>query len=501
MRNWFICCCTGLVAALLVPPASAHPVPKDNRDRTLILRPTVTGLVVDLRLEVDESRAGLDLPREELVGVKGRAEFHAAFARYFEKVLGEGLAATLDGKELAFRATGRHHVMTDHLRCDYRFEAPWQLEPGQEHVLRFRESNYPLDDMSQLHLTFAPPAGVKARQVVAPDDQVLARKPDQRQPGDREKLRRVSAVLEIGPESLPGEARPALGPDTSPVRGSPAGRARRYTGKDKPVSGEVVAAHRGGTYEDREEPDHGHWRLLHLLLDTRQGLVLLLVLAAFFGAVHALTPGHGKTLVAAYLVGEKGTVWHAVVLGVVTTLTHTSSVLLLALVLPLLFPGTPPASLQAALGLIGGLLIAGTGLWLLMQRLAGRADHYHFDSDDSKPGWWQLIALGISGGIVPCWDAIAMLGLAIAAQRLWLGLPLLLAFSAGLASVLVAVGIAVVRAREYLLTRGRPEDGEVRLGRWDVYLDRLGKVLPVLSAVLIIGIGLWLCFESARSVG
>src|SRR6185437_2499446 len=108
---------------------------------------------------------------------------------------------------------------------------------------------------------------------------------------------------------------------------------------------------------------------------------------------------------------------------------------------------------QAALGLIGGLLIAATGLWLLMQRLAGRADHYHFDYGDSKPGWWQLIALGVGGGIVPCWDALAMLGLAIAAQRLWLGLPLLLAFSAGLASVLVAVGVGVVWARNWAVAR------------------------------------------------
>jgi ABC-type nickel/cobalt efflux system permease component RcnA len=91
-----------------------------------------------------------------------------------------------------------------------------------------------------------------------------------------------------------------------------------------------------------------------------------------------------------------------------------------------------------------------------------------------------------------------MLLFAIAAQRLWLGLPLLLAFSAGLAAVLVAVGIAVVRARQMLLAR---EDGDVRLGRWDPWLERLGKWLPLISAVAIVGLGLWLCLESARSAG
>src|SRR5439155_27187441 len=96
-----------------------------------------------------------------------------------------------------------------------------------------------------------------------------------------------------------------------------------------------------------------------------------------FGAVHALTPGHGKTLVAAYLVGERGTVWHALLLGLVATLTHTGAVLLLAALLPLLFPQAVPAQVQGVLGFVGGLLIAGMGAWLLLRRLSGQADHFH----------------------------------------------------------------------------------------------------------------------------
>jgi len=152
------------------------------------------------------------------------------------------------------------------------------------------------------------------------------------------------------------------------------------------------------------------------------------------------------------------------------------------------------------LGLVGGLLIAGLGLWLLMQRLAGQADHVHLGGghhhhhgekeEPSRPGWAGLVLLGISGGIVPCWDAIAMLALAISAQRLWLGLPLLLAFSAGLAGVLVALGLAVVRARD--LAGQRLESERVR---------RFLRVLPILSAVVITALGLWLCFESVQSAG
>ncbi|HEY7153876.1 MAG TPA: hypothetical protein VH575_07935, partial [Gemmataceae bacterium] len=254
--------------------------------------------------------------------------------------------------------------------------------------------------------------------------------------------------------------------------------------------------------------------LKHLLLDTRRGLAVLLLLAAGFGAVHALTPGHGKTLVAAYLVGERGTAWHAVLLGLTTTLTHTGAVFLLALV----FLISPPAAnlIYYVQGLVGGLFIAGLGLWLLLRRLSGRADHFHFGghshhhhhhhdhdhshhsmhdhehehapiaADGSSVRWWHLLLLGMRGGLVPCWDAIILLCLAISAQRLWLGVPLLLAFSAGLAGVLVALGVGVVWARKWAVARwgGGPR------------MRKLVNVLPLLSAAVITALGLWLCYDS-----
>lgn len=103
-----------------------------------------------------------------------------------------------------------------------------------------------------------------------------------------------------------------------------------------------------------------------------------------------------------------------------------------------------------------------------------------------KVGWWRLIVLGVSGGIVPCWDAIAMLGLAISSGRMWLGLPLLLAFSAGLAGVLVAIGVGVVYASKFAGARWGGTD------RW----RRLFQLLPLASATFITVIGLWLCYSS-----
>src|SRR5262249_12052124 len=161
----------------------------------------------------------------------------------------------------------------------------------------------------------------------------------------------------------------------------------------------------------------------------------LLVMAALFGAAHALTPGHGKTLVAAYLVGERGTVGQAVLLGLVTTLTHTAAGLVLAGGVGPACPRGAARGGQRGAGRGGGPGEAGLGVWLLLCRLSGRADHVHRGGGHHhhghshghghaeeplavRPGWWGLVVLGVSGGIVPCWDALAMLALAVSAQRL-----------------------------------------------------------------------------------
>jgi ABC-type nickel/cobalt efflux system permease component RcnA len=250
------------------------------------------------------------------------------------------------------------------------------------------------------------------------------------------------------------------------------------------------------------------------LFDAQQySFPVLLLVAAVLGAAHALTPGHGKTLVAAYLVGERGTVLHALVLGLVTTLTHTSVVIILALVLFLVpMDEAMRQAVQSGLGLSMGLVVVCLGFWLLLQRASGRADHVHIGGHGhhhhghhhhdhthadhhhdehgnvvpQAVGWWGLIILGMSGGIVPCWDAIALLMVAIAGNLIHLALPLVLAFSAGLAGVLVAIGILVVKVKGFATSH----TGDGTLTRW----------LPIVSAVLLVGIGFWLCYDAVHGV-
>ena len=228
-----------------------------------------------------------------------------------------------------------------------------------------------------------------------------------------------------------------------------------------------------------------------------------MLLAFLFGAAHALTPGHGKTLVAAYLVGERGTVWHACFLGLVTTLTHTGVVILIAIILILLLPDEMQQSfktwVQNGLGLVMGLIVACMGFWLLLQRLAGRADHVHLEGGHHHHGaaeaptarsfgWWGLVMLGVTGGIVPCWDAIVLLFYTVGTSRFWLVLPAVLVFSAGLAVVLVIIGILVVQVPRFV---------EARFGGDGEFL----QALPMVSAIACdVDRGLWLVAGDAWRV-
>ena len=243
-----------------------------------------------------------------------------------------------------------------------------------------------------------------------------------------------------------------------------------------------------------------------------------LVIALALGALHALTPGHGKTVVAAYLVGSRGTTLHAVALGTIVTLTHTGSVFLLGIITLAASQYILPTTIIPMLEILSGLLIVGLGFYLLWQRflywrksmnpvqeqqprkisLAPSASnkkitggikvekpsanlHHHGDgkmhSHDVPESitWRSLIALGVSGGLVPCPDAIAILLVAIAINRILLGLALIISFSLGLAVVLIVIGLLMVNSR--------------RLFDRISFLDKLAPVMPVVSAVIVLALG------------
>jgi ABC-type nickel/cobalt efflux system permease component RcnA len=206
-------------------------------------------------------------------------------------------------------------------------------------------------------------------------------------------------------------------------------------------------------------------------------------IALVLGAIHALSPGHGKTIVAAYLVGSRGTMRHAALLGATVTFTHTVSVFLLGIGTWLLSAYVMPEKIVPVLATISGISIVLFGSWLLIKRwkkLTVHHHHHHHAHDHHPPeeiSLPSLIALGASGGLAPCPSALVLLLSAIAVNRIALGLSLLVFFSLGLAGVLVAIGTAVVYGSRFIPDR----DTAARHGVF--------RYLPVASAALIVCVG------------
>jgi ABC-type nickel/cobalt efflux system permease component RcnA len=227
------------------------------------------------------------------------------------------------------------------------------------------------------------------------------------------------------------------------------------------VAPTTVPAPRLSTGRSLEAPDRvadsGFTRLIgrrHLSV-----LVVLVSLAAalFWGAAHALSPGHGKTIVTAYHVGRRGSPRDAAILGAIVTATHTVGVFALGLVTLALSQWIVPDRLYPWLDAVAGVLVVLIGAAVLRARLrdwlherAHRHGHHHHDHHghgEPGSGLRGLLAVGVSGGILPCPSALVVLLAAISLHRVAFGLVLIVAFSLGLALAITAVGLAAVLAR------------------------------------------------------
>ena len=213
-----------------------------------------------------------------------------------------------------------------------------------------------------------------------------------------------------------------------------------------------------------------------LIARDRLGVwVILASLAAavFWGAAHALSPGHGKTIITAYLVGKRGRPRHAALLGLIVTVTHTIGVFALGLVTLLLSRFVVPEELYPWLNLVSGLLVVGIGLSVLRSRLhRHRHAHHHHEHELTRR---SLLAVGVSGGLLPCPSALVVLLAAISLHRVGFGLLLIVAFSAGLALTITGIGLVAVVARS-------------AFGRLS-FDGRALSLLPALSALVIVAAG------------
>lgn len=281
--------------------------------------------------------------------------------------------------------------------------------------------------------------------------------------------------------------------------------------QDTEVTFRLVAG--DGSVEDDEAPaaglggdsgGFGSGRLTTVISEenlTPGILVLAVLVSLVWGAAHALTPGHGKAVVAAYLIGTRGTARHAALLGLTVTVTHTAGVFALALVTLSLSHFFLPEDLYPWMSVFSGVLVVIIGLTLLYGRTLGRRagvstplehqhggmQHSHVPPTTGSVSLRSLLALGVSGGIVPCPSALVLLLGAISVQRLELGVLLVLAFSVGLAGVLTGIGLLVVYAR-WMLRRFSFE-------------PRVPRFLPAASALVISIAGMAIVLDSLGQTG
>src|SRR4029079_6759285 len=204
-----------------------------------------------------------------------------------------------------------------------------------------------------------------------------------------------------------------------------------------------------------------------------------LAAALFWGAAHALSPGHGKSIVTAYLVGQRGTPWHAVALCAIVTATHQIRVFALGLVTLALSAFIVPEQLYPWLNLVSGVLVVAIGATVFRSRYRhrghthGHTHHHHHEHE--APSRRSLVAVGVTGGLLPCPSALVVLLAAISLHRVAFGMLLIVAFSAGLALSITGIGLVAVFAKQVFKRAS--------------FEGRLVRLLPAASALVILAAG------------
>jgi nickel/cobalt exporter len=530
-----------LLTLLTATLALAHPLGNFTVNHYSRIEPAGDGVRVVYVLDLAEiptfqEQPQIDLDRD---GQLGEAEWEQYADRRAEE-LRRGLDLRLDGapadvrlvsRELSF-PPGQGGLPTLRLVAVYRADLPSGGGPLQ---LTYRDGNDPTRIGWREIVARPGAAGTRIEQASVPAED----RSDELRSYPEDLLNSPLDVREARLTFVPGPA--AAGP--------PASVGDRAVERSKDVYAELVAAD-----------------------DLSPGAILFyLAFAMWLGAGHALSPGHGKAVVAAYLVGSRGTARHALFLGATVTITHTIGVYALGLVALYLSQYVLPERLYPILQIVSGLLVVGIGGWLFVTRLRGalaardhdHPDAHHHDHDHGHehdqdhdhthdhqharghehahgddhvhahspalalatgqssrvdchagsderalvgadplthshggrphshlpPGaagqgvtWRSLLALGVSGGLLPCPAALVVLLGAIALHRVAFGLLLIVAFSVGLAAVLTGIGLLLVYARRSLqrLDFGGP----------------VARLLPIASALVIVVAGLAITLQA-----
>ena len=465
-----------LLAALAPASAAAHPLGNFTVNRYS-------------RVDLSGNRVyvlyALDMAEIPTFQERRRIGNRATYARALAHRIGHGLELVIGGQRAALRPLAHELAFPPGVGGlkTLRFQAAYAsapLEGSSRTSLRYRDRN------------FGGRIGWKEVVVQARDGARLV--------SSSAPAKSISAELLAYPKDLLTSPPEVTKADATIVTGESAGSPPQLLSRSELGARAAVREAADGTYAKliRER-------------DLTLGFVLLsLVIALFWGAAHALSPGHGKALVAAYLVGSRGSPRHALLLGGIVTITHTSGVFALGLVTLALSEFVVPENLYPWLNLVSALMVVAVGLAVLRWRVSGwlharahargrahdhgqghgrrhhhghrgRGHHQHGQHDHehappSAPGLRGLVAVGVSGGVIPCPTALVVLLAAISLHRIGYGLVLIVAFSLGLAATITAIGLVAVTAKRAF----------ARLS----FEGRLVRVLPAVSALAVLGLGI-----------
>ncbi|HZH30675.1 MAG TPA: sulfite exporter TauE/SafE family protein [Pyrinomonadaceae bacterium] len=485
-------------------------------------------------------------------GSPSSAELNA----YLERVApqyAEQLRLTVDGTRIPLSTVAQRiaavprdgGLLTLRIECDFAGEVT--AGAGGSRRLRFEDANHP-DRIGWHEIAVVPSAGTSVFNSNAYSDSFT------------DELKAYPEDLMIAPLdernaelSFINGAVPA-GVAAQPARRIPSSvKMRDWSGSASDGAPAIGSTLRGGEGGSRPAAAQSSDRLAALIaVPELTPMIALfgLLIACVLGALHAFSPGHGKTVVGAYLVGSRGTARHAAFLGLTVTITHTLGVFALGLVTLFASQYIVPETLLPILSFVSGAIVVTIGLSLFTSRLRGAfkrpahehshgshshtseshthtghdaahehagghshtheghahahngdnalvhshdggTEHSHLPpgADGSPVTWRSLLALGISGGLLPCPSALVVLLSAISLHRVGYGMFLVVAFSIGLAATLTAIGLMFVYA-----------------GRWmkrpaGAFGDRLVRVLPIGSAFVIACVGAAICYEALGQGG
>jgi nickel/cobalt transporter (NicO) family protein len=433
------------IAAVLAAPTPAHAHPLGNFS---------VNHVTTVRISDEEVRLRYLLDQAEIPTLQERSLSRAELLERKRAEVLRGLELTVDGRPVPLELEGRGQVSFPQGAgglVTSRFEFGLAAPVDAPRTVRLRDGTFE-DRIGWRAIVAAPGEGTAVRTGAPSGDPTNG-------------LRRYPEDLLTSPldrREASFSVRPGAGTLVAP----------------RSEGGDYVAS--GGRDED------GFAGLFERASDGEGVLVLLLLAAAGWGALHALSPGHGKAMVAAYLVGTRGRPRHAVILGATVTVTHTIGVFALGLVTLALSQYVLPEDLYPWLNLVAGLLVVGIGAGVLRSRIRhAKHRHHHHHHHHHEVTRRGLLGMGAAAGLIPCPSALVVLLAAVSQHEVGLGMLLIVAFSLGLAGTLTALGLAVVYARR-LVPR--------------LKLPRLAAALPAASALLIVGVGCVLTVNAVPEV-